>query len=47
MLARWLGRLFHVVATFTRGEAGRDLAHLADELERLDARPRHPGTISR
>ncbi len=47
MIAGLLGRLFVAAARFTPGEAGTDLAHVGEELRRLEARHAHPATSSR
>lgn len=47
MLFRLIGQLMKVAATFRSGEARDDLAHLGDELVRLDRRQAQPRASSR
>jgi hypothetical protein len=47
MLVGWIGRTFRLLARFTPGDAGRDLDHVGQELERLERRGPHPATTSR
>jgi hypothetical protein len=42
-----IGRAFRLLARFTDGEARRDLAHVGDELVRLDRRPPQAPATSR
>ncbi|MGI0129950.1 MAG: hypothetical protein ACREEC_07365 [Thermoplasmata archaeon] len=47
MILGLIGRVFRAAARFTPGESGRDLAHVGDELIRLDRRPRQRRATSR
>jgi len=38
MILGIIGRAFRLIARFEKGEAGRDLDHVGDELIRLDRR---------
>ncbi|HXW67190.1 MAG TPA: hypothetical protein VEL82_04875 [Thermoplasmata archaeon] len=44
MIVGLLGRLFRSIGRVRGGDAGRDLAHVGDELVRLDARSAQAAT---
>jgi len=47
MFVGWIGRMMRSLSAFAPPETRTDLAHVADELIRLDRRPRQPRPISR
>jgi hypothetical protein len=47
MILGWIGRAFRLIGRLQKGEAGRDLTHVGDELVRLDRRPAQARATSR